>query len=142
MSNLYHSLSHSKWDRKYHLIFVPKGRKKLLFGKIREALGQVFHALAKQKECNIIQGHLIKDHVHMLIEIPPKFAVSSIIGFLKGKSAIAVARSLGKQRNFNGENFWARGYAVSTIGFEEEKIRKYIEDQEADDDEDSKKGSF
>lgn len=104
-------------------------------------MGQVFHVLAKQKECNIIQGHLMTDHVHMLIEIPPKFAVSSIIGFLKGKSAIAVARSLGKQRNFNGENFWARGYAVSTIGFEEEKIRKYIEEQEADD-EDSKAGSF
>ena len=139
MSDLYHSLSHSKWDCKYHVIFIPKGRKKLLFGNIRVALGKVFHQLARQKECTILQGHLMKDHVHMLIEIPPKHPVSSIIGFLKGKSAIAVARSMGKQRNFNGENFWARGYAVSTVGFEEQIIRKYIREQE---DEDNTQGSF
>ena len=139
MSDLYHSLSHSKSDCKYHLVFIPKKRRKVLFGNIRPALGKVFHALARQKECSILQGHLLTDHVHMLIEIPPKFAVSSIIGFLKGKSAIAVARSLGKERNFNGENFWARGYAVSTVGFEEEHVRKYIKEQE---DQESKEGSF
>jgi putative transposase len=139
MSDLYHSLSHSKWDCKYHVIFIPKGRRKLLFGKIRTALGKVFHELARQKECTILQGHLMQDHVHMLIEIPPKHPVSSIIGFLKGKTAIAVARSQGKQRNFNGENFWARGYAVSTVGFEEQAIRKYIREQE---DEDKSTGSF
>ena len=139
MSDLYHSLSHSKWDYKYHLIFIPKGRRKVLFGKIRIALGKVFHELARQKECNILQGHLMQDHVHMLNEIPPKHPVSSIVGFLKGKSAIAVARSQGKQRNFNGENFWARGYAVSTVGFEEQAIRKYIREQE---DEDKTAGSF
>lgn len=141
MPDLYHSLSHSKWDCKYHLVFIPKKRRKSLFGNIRPALGKVFHALAKQKECNILQGHLMADHVHMLIEIPPKHPVSSIVGFLKGKSAIAVARSQGKQRNFNGENFWARGYAVSTVGFEEQQIRQYIEEQEQEDG-DSKKGSF
>ncbi|PIR96300.1 MAG: IS200/IS605 family transposase [Candidatus Doudnabacteria bacterium CG10_big_fil_rev_8_21_14_0_10_42_18] len=139
MSDLYHSLSHSKWDCKYHIIFIPKGRRKLLFGKIRIALGKVFHELARQKECTILQGHLMQDHVHMLIEIPPKHPVSSIIGFLKGKTAIAVARSQGKQRNFNGENFWARGYSVSTVGFEEQAIRKYIREQE---DEDKTTGSF
>jgi putative transposase len=139
MSDLYHSLSHSKWDCKYHLVFIPKKRRKALFINIRPSLGQVFHMLAKQKECTILQGHLMSDHVHMLIEIPPKHPVSSIIGFLKGKTAITIARSLGKQRNFNGENFWARGYAVSTVGFEEEQIRKYIQEQE---DEDSKTGSF
>ena len=139
MSDLYHSLSHSKWDCKYHVIFIPKGRRKLLFGNLRPALGKVFHELARQKECTILQGHLMPDHVHMLIEIPPKHPVSSIVGFLKGKSAIAVARSQGKQRNFNGENFWARGYAVSTVGFEEQAIRKYIREQE---DEDKTTGSF
>ena len=139
MSDLYHSLSHSKWDCKYHVIFIPKGRRKLLFGNLRPALGKVFHELARQKECTILQGHLMPDHVHMLIEIPPKHPVSSIVGFLKGKSAIAVARSQGKQRNFNGENFWARGYAVSTVGFEEQAIRKYIKEQE---DEDKTAGSF
>ena len=139
MSDLYHSLSHSKWDCKYHVIFIPKGRRKLLFGKIRSALGKVFHELARQKECTILQGHLMQDHVHMLIEIPPKHPVSSIVGFLKGKSAIAIARSQGKQRNFNGENFWARGYAVSTIGYDLEEIRKYIREQE---DSDKQEGSF
>ena len=133
MSDLYHSLSHSKWDCKYHVVFVPKGRRKVLFVNLRPALGKVFHELARQKECTILKGNLLKDHVHMLIEIPPKHPVSSIIGFMKGKSAIAIARSRGKQRNFNGENFWARGYAVSTVGFEEGQIRKYIEEQEEQD---------
>ena len=108
MSNMYQSLSHSKWDCKYHLVFVPKYRKKAIFGAIREHLGAIFHELARQKECRIVEGHRMRDHVHMCIEIPPKHAVSSIIGFLKGKSALAIARPFsGKQRNFNGENFWA-----------------------------------
>ncbi len=127
MSNMYQSLSHSKWDCKYHVVFVPKYRKKAIFGEIRQHLGAIFHELARQKECRIVEGHLMRDHVHMCIEIPPKHAVSSVIGFIKGKSALAIARQLGgKQRNFNGENFWARGYAVSTVGFEEEAVRRYI----------------
>jgi putative transposase len=130
MSQTYQTLSHAKWDCKYHVVFIPKYRKKVLFGKLRTWLGPVFHALAKQKECNIIQGHLMPDHVHMCIEIPPKHPVASVIGFLKGKSAIAIAREMGKERNFTGENFWARGYAVSTVGFELEAIKKYIRDQE------------
>ena len=108
MSNLYQSLSHSSWDCKYHVVFVPKYRKKAIYGKIREKLGSIFHELASQKDCQILEGKLVIDHVHMCIAIPPKYAVSSIIGFLKGKSAIAVARMSGKQRNFNGENFWAQ----------------------------------
>ena len=139
MSNLYQSLSHSSWDCKYHLVFVPKFRKKAIYGKIRQQLGQIFHELAGQKDCKIIQGKLVIDHVHMCISIPPKYAVSSIIGFLKGKSAIAIARLGGKQRNFNGENFWARGYAVSTIGYDIEAIRKYIREQE---DADKNQGNF
>lgn len=129
MSNLYQSLSHSKWNCKYHLIFVPKKRKSILYGKIREELAKILHELAKQKESRIIEGSLAPDHVHMCIEIPPKYAVASVIGFLKGKSAIAVARLGGRERNYTGAHFWARGYAVSTVGFNEEIIRKYIREQ-------------
>jgi len=129
--NSYKSLTHSKYDCKYHVVFVPKGRKKALFGKIRKYLKEVFHELARQKGCEIISGHMAMDHVHMCISIPPKYSVSEVIGYLKGKSAIAVARQFGdKQRNFNGENLWARGYAVSTVGFELDKIKEYIEHQE------------
>ena len=133
MSNLYQSLSHSSWDCKYHVVFVPKYRKKTIYGHIRQQLGSIFHELARQKECKIVEGKLVIDHVHMCIEIPPKHAVASIIGFLKGKSAIAIARMSGKQRNFSGENFWARGYAVSTVGYDLEAIRKYIREQEHND---------
>ena len=132
MSEDYHSLAHSKWDCKYHIVFVPKLRKKVSYGKIRPKLGTIFHALASQKDCRILQGHLLHDHVHMLIEVPPKYKVSEVVGFLKGKSAIAIAREFGRTRNFTGEHFWARGYAVSTVGFEEEQIRTYISRQEAD----------
>ncbi len=134
MSDLYQSLSHSKWDCKYHVVFVPKFRRKILYGEVRKFLGTVFHELAKQKECRIVEGHMPKDHVHMCIEVPPKHSVASVIGFIKGKSAIAIARQYsGKQRNFTGESFWARGYAVSTIGFELETVKKYIREQEETD---------
>ena len=134
MSDLYQSLSHSKWDCKYHLVFVPKCRRKTLYGRIRPELGKIFHALAQQKDCQIVEGHIMPDHVHMCISIPPKYAVSAIVGFMKGKSAIAIARQFaGKERNFTGEHFWARGYAVSTIGFELEAIKKYIREQDAAD---------
>ena len=134
MNEAYQSLSHSRWDCKYHVVFVPKRRRKALFGSIRQKLGGVFHELARQKECRIVQGHLLADHVHMCIEIPPKHAVASIVGFLKGKSAIAIAREFtGKERNFTGEHFWARGYAVSTVGFNLEQVKAYIHAQEAED---------
>ena len=106
MSEPYRSLSHSRWNCKYHIVFVPKRRRKTIFGQIRKELGQVFHELARQKECQILEGHLMLDHVHMCIAIPPKYSVASVIGFLKGKSAIAVARQFGgKQRNFTGGAF-------------------------------------
>ncbi len=127
----YESLSHCKWDCKYHVVFIPKGRKKVLYGKIRKFLGPVFHELARQRGSAIAEGHMVADHVHMLIKIPPKYAVAEVIGYIKGKSAIAVARQFGgRKRNFAGEQFWARGYAVSTVGFEEEHIQKYIRRQE------------
>jgi putative transposase len=139
MPETYHSSAHSKWNCVYHLVFVPKYRKKAIYGEIRKALGPIFHELAQQKGCKIIEGHLRPDHVHICIEIPPKYAVSSIVGYLKGKSAIEIARRFGgKQRNFNGEHFWARGYAISTVGLEVETVRAYIRDQETED----KEGRF
>ena len=127
----YESLCHSKYDCKYHVVFIPKCRKKKLYGNIRKFLGPVFHQLASQRECKIVEGHMVQDHVHMLIQIPPKYAVAEIVGYMKGKSAIAVARQFsGRDKNFNGERLWARGYAVSTVGFEESRIQQYIRDQE------------
>lgn len=127
----YSSLEHSKWICKYHIVFVPKYRKKVLFGKIRDFLIKTFLELAEQRGCKIEKGHIVQDHVHMLISIPPKYSVAEIVGFIKGKSAIAIARQFsGRQRNYNGERFWARGYAVSTVGFELEKIKEYIKNQE------------
>ena len=134
MSNLYQSLSHSKWNCKYHIIFVPKKRKNVLYGKIRTELVKILHELAAQKESKITEGSMSIDHVHMCIEIPPKYAVASVIGYMKGKSAIAIARMGGKDRNYTGAHFWARGYAVSTIGFDEEIVKKYIREQNEEDD--------
>ena len=126
MTGTYQSLSHSRWNCKYHVVFIPKYRRKVIYGEIRKHLGGIFHELARQKQCRIVEGHLMPDHVHMCIEIPPKLAVASVIGFIKGKSAIAIARQYGsKTRNFTGEHFW-RGYAVSTVGFELESVKKYI----------------
>jgi len=113
-------------------VFVPKRRRKAIFGSIRRQLGPVFHALAKQKECQIVERHLMPDHVHMCIAIPPKHPVASAMGFLKA-SAIAIARLSGKEKNFSGEHFWARGYAVSTVGFEPEQVRQHIREQDAAD---------
>jgi putative transposase len=130
MSN-YESLAHSKWDCKYHLVFIPKCRRKQLYGEVRKFLGPVFHELAKQRESTILEGHMVQDHVHMMIKIPPKYSVAEVVGYIKGKSAISVARHFGgRKRNFNGEKLWARGYAVSTVGFQEDQIRAYIKNQE------------
>jgi putative transposase len=130
----YQSLSHTKWECKYHGVFIPKGRRKALYDRLRVVLGEVFRELARQKESKIEEGHLRPDHVHVLISIPPKYAVSQVVGYLKGKSAIYIARTFGgKVRNFVGEQFWARGYFVSTVGRDEQTIRQYIEQQEAED---------
>jgi len=127
----YTSLSHSKWDCKYHIVFVPKYRRKVLYGKIREFLGKTFHELAAHKGCKILEGHMVQDHVHMIISIPPKYSVAEIVGYIKGKSAIAVARRFGgRKRNFAGEKFWTRGYAVSTVGSEVKKVKEYVKNQE------------
>ena len=128
------SLCHAVWDCKYHVVFIPKCRRKTLFGELRRHLGSVFRALALQKECRIEEGHLLPDHVHILISIPPKYSVAQIIGYIKGKSAIHIARTVfGKKQNFVGQHFWARGYFVSTVGRDEAAVREYIKKQEAED---------
>ena len=125
-------LSHTKWECKYHVVFIPKCRRKVLYGELR--LGEVLRKLAKQKESRIEEGHPMPDHVHMMIAIPPKYAVSQVIGFIKGKSAIHLARVYSKRkRNFVGQHFWARGYWVSTVGRDEAVIRDYIWQQEQED---------
>ena len=130
----YESLSHTRWDCKYHVVFIPKCRRKVLYGKLRKDLGDLFHSLAKQKESRIVEGHMMSDHVHMMIAIPPKYAVSNVVGFIKGKSAIHIARVYGeRKRNFVGQSFWARGYFVSSVGCDEAVIRAYIRDQEKED---------
>jgi len=130
----YQSLSRSKWDCKYHVVFIPKRRRKTLYVGLRRYLGDVFRQLAGQKESRIEEGHLMPDHVHMMISIPPKYAVSQIVGYIKGKSAIHLARTYGeRKRNFVGQHFWARGYFVSKVGRDEDVIREYIRTQEKED---------
>ena len=125
------SLNHTKWECKYHVVFIPKCRRKVLYKELRRHLGEVFRQLAKQKESQVEEGHLMPDHVHMLIAIPPKHAGSQVIGYVKGKSAIHLARVYGeRKRNFVGQQFWARGFYVSTVGRDEEAVRKYIREQE------------
>jgi REP-associated tyrosine transposase len=131
--NEFQSLSHTKWECKYHIVFIPKYRRKVLYGQVRQELGEVFRELARQKESWVEEGHLQADHVHMLLSIPPKYAVAQVVGYLKGKSAIYLARTYGgRRRNFLGEHFWARGYFVSTVGRDEEAVRQYIRAQEAE----------
>lgn len=128
------SLSHTRWECKYHIVFIPKYRRKAIYKELRTHLGEVFRSLARRKECEVVEGHLLADHVHMLLSVPPKYAVSQIVGFIKGKSAIHIARTYGgRKKNFTGEHFWARGYFVSTVGRDEATVREYIRRQEAED---------
>jgi putative transposase len=128
------SLSHTKWECKYHVVFIPKCRRKALSKELRRHLGEVFRSLAKRKESAIEEGHLRPDPVHMMIAIPPKYAVSQVIGYIKGKSAIHLARVYGeRKRNFVGQHYWARGFWVSTVGRDEAVIGEYIQKQEEED---------
>ena len=119
------SLTHSRWECKYHVVWIPKYRRKSLYGQLRQYLGQIFKDLARSRESEVLEGHMMVDHVHMLISIPPKYAVAQVIGYIKGKSAIHIARNyLGHRRNFTGQHFWARGYHVSTVGRDEQVVRE------------------
>ena len=128
------SLRHTKWECKYHVVFIPKCRRSTLYAQLRKDLGEVFRQLALQKQSQVQEGHLLSNHVHMLICIPPKYAVAQVVGYIKGKSAIHIARTIGgRRRNFTGQHFWARGYFVSTVGRDEKAIREYIRRQEQED---------
>ena len=130
----FESLNHTRWECKFHVVFIPKYRKKVIYGHIRKELGSILRDLAKRMETKVEEGHLMPDHVHMLLSIPPKHSVSQVIGFMKGKAAISIARIyMGKTKNFTGQNFWARGYFVSTVGRDEAQIREYIRNQEKED---------
>ena len=128
------SLNHTMWECKYHIVWIPKYRKKAIYGDLRQHLGELFKELSKQKESKILEGHLMPDHVHILISIPPKYSVSQVVGFIKGKSAIHIARNFrGRRTNFIGHHFWARGYYVSTVGKDEKAVKEYIRKQEQED---------
>ncbi|WP_068830956.1 IS200/IS605 family transposase [Xanthomonas translucens] len=130
----YQSLCHSQWECLYHVVFIPKRRRRVLYKELRIHLGEVFRRLAEQKESRVEEGHLMPDHVHMILKISPKLAVSQVVGYIKGKSAIHLARVYAeRKRNFVGQHFWARGYFVSTVGRDEAVIRDYIRNQEKED---------
>ncbi len=130
----YESLNHTKWECKYHVVFIPKWCRKALYTGLRRYLGEIFRRLPEQKGSRIEEGHLLPDHVHMMIAIPPEYAVSQVVGDIKGKSAIHLARVYGeRKRNFVGQHFWARGFFVSTVGRDEEAVREYIRNQEQED---------
>lgn len=129
----YQKSSHAVWECNYHIIFIPKYRQKRLYGSLRRDLRDVFHRLSLRKECRILEGYLMSDHVHMLLSVPPKYSISHIVGFLKGKSALHVAQKFGGRRKYRGYHFWARGYFVSTVGCNEEVVRQYIRNQEKED---------
>ena len=128
------SLRHTVWECKYHVVWIPKCRRKVLYGQLRQYLGEQIRELFRQRESRVEEGHLVGDHVHVLVSIPPKYSVAEVVGYVKGKSAIYIAKNYtAKRRNFGGHSFWARGYYVSTVGRDEAAIREYIKRQEEED---------
>jgi putative transposase len=124
------SLAHVRWECKYHVVIIPKYRRKVLYGKIRKQVGVIIRELCRQRGIGLLEGHLMPDHIHMLLSVPPKYSIAHTVGFLKGKSAVRIHRELLQERRMTGLHFWATGYSVSTVGRDEEKIRRYIQDQE------------
>ena len=134
MANQANSLSHTKWMCKYHIVFTPKYRRKIIYNQYRDSLGEIFRQLRGYKGVEIIEGHLMSDHVHMLVSVPPKLAVASFMGYLKGKSALMMrALHANLKHEFGNRHFWSEGHCVSTVGLNEATIRKYIQEQEAHD---------
>ena len=134
MNNSTENLNHTRWECKYHVVFIPKYRRKVMYGSIRQELGSIIRELALQKESQVEEGHLMADHVHIMLSVPPKYSVSGVVGYIKGKSAIAIAgKFMNRKKNFVGLNFWARGYYVSTVGRDEAQVRAYIREQEKED---------
>ena len=126
----FESLAHVKWDCKYHVVFIPKYRRKVLFGKLRKAVGRILRELWEQKGIALLEGHAAADHIHLFLNIPPKYSVAYTVGFLKGKSAVRSHRQLLPERPMTGLHFWAAGYCVSTVGLDEARVRQYIREQE------------
>jgi putative transposase len=123
------SLSHVRWECKYHVVIIPKYRKKVLYGQLRKRVGRILRELCAQRGIELVEGNAMADHIHMCLSIPPKYSVAHTVGFLKGKSAVRIHRELLKERRMTGLHFWATGYCVSTVGLDEERIRKYIREQ-------------
>ena len=127
------SISHVRWYCRYHVVIVPKYRKRAIFGSLRKGIGRILRQLCEQHGVELVEGHALPDHVHLCLSIPPKYSVANTVGFLKGKSAIRIHREhLGRERNFTGYHFWARGYCVSTVGLDEQTVREYIRNQEVE----------
>ena len=124
------NLSHVRWECKYHVIVVPKYRKRVLYGKIRKRVGEILKGLCRQRGIEMMEGHLMPDHIHMCLSVAPKFSIAFAIGFLKGKSAVRIHRQIMRNKRVTGLHFWSRGYCVSTVGLDEATIRKYIRDQD------------
>ena len=131
MTNKSDSLTHTKWMCKYHIVFSPKYRRKVIYNQIRKDIGQIMQELCKYKGVEIIEGHMMPDHIHMLLSIPPKYSISSVMGYLKGKSALMIfERHANLKYKYGNRHFWCEGYYVSTVGLNEETIKKYIAEQE------------
>ncbi len=124
------SQSHVKWECKYHVVFIPKYRRKTLYGRLRRHVGRILRDLCTQKGVVLLEGHAMADHVHVLLSVPPKYSVAHVIGFLKGKSAVRIHREVLQERRMTGLHFWAIGYCVSTVGLDEERVRRCVRDQE------------
>ena len=124
------SLSHVRWECKYHLVIIPKYRQKVFYGKMRREIGGILRDLSRQRGVELLEGHAMVDHMHLCLSIPPKYSVAHTVGFLKGKSAVLVHRRLMRHRKLTGLHFWATGYCVSTVGLDEEQVRRYIREQE------------
>ncbi|MCP4550632.1 MAG: IS200/IS605 family transposase [Bacteroidetes bacterium] len=123
------SLSHVRWDCKYHIVIVPKYRQRVLYGKTKQKIGEILRDLCRHRGVNILEGHAMSDHVHMCLSIPPKYSIASTIGYIKGKSAVRIHRAM-RNKRVTGLHFWSTGYCVSTVGLDEETIKEYIRNQE------------
>lgn len=126
----FESLAHVRWDCKYHVVFIPKYRRKVMYGRLKRQIGAILRSLCEQRGIELVEGHAMPDHIHLCLKIPPKYSVSNTVGFLKGKSAVRIHRELLHERRMTGLHFWAVGYWVSTVGRDEEQVRKYIREQE------------
>ena len=124
------SLAHVRWECKYHVVIIPKYRRKVLYGRVRHRIGTILRQLCEQRGVELLEGHCMADHIHMCLSIPPKYSVAHTVGFLKGKSAVRIHRDLLYERRMTGLHFWATGYCVSTVGLDEQRIRQYIREQE------------